>query len=196
MSDANTFETKGCVRVNNFIDEQTVSVVSDYFQNKLRRGEWREGHEGPQAASRYFYYADPLVEILLLKSQQAVEEATGKELIPTYSYARIYQPGEELTPHVDRPACEISVTVNIASKGEASPIYMRYENNETEEHVLAPGDAVVYKGCEATHWRRPLQDDQLTVQLMLHYVDKNGPNAQYAKDQRSAYGMPSTARRK
>lgn len=194
MTNAEIFNSNGCVRVNNFIDEQTVAVVSQYLENKIRRGEWVEGNEGPQAASKYFYYADPLVEVLLLASQKAVEEVTGKELIPTYSYARIYQPGESLEPHIDRSACEISVTVNVASKGEISPIYMQYDGNDPEKHTLNPGDAIVYKGCEAMHWRRPLKDGQLNVQFMLHYVDKNGLNAACAKDKRPAYGMPQTSR--
>lgn len=189
MSDAAHFEKHGCVRINNFIDSQTVSIVSQYLENKIRRGEWSEGDEGPQAASRFFYYADPLIEVILLASKNAVEEAVGKELLPTYSYARIYQPGEALKPHVDRESCEISVTVNVATKGEFSPIFVQYSGNDPEKHVLNPGDAVIYKGCDATHWRNPLKEGQLNVQFMLHYVDKNGPNSAFSKDRRAAYGM-------
>ena len=32
-------------------------------------------------------------------------------LIPTYSYARIYKNGDELKRHKDRPSCEISTTL-------------------------------------------------------------------------------------
>ena len=34
----------------------------------------------------------------------------GKEVLPTYSYARLYTEGEILSKHKDRPSCEISVT--------------------------------------------------------------------------------------
>jgi hypothetical protein len=193
MSNANYFETNGCTLVKNFIDEQTVSVVSQYLENKIRRGEWKEEKPADET-SRFFYYADPLIEVLLQASRTAVEDATGKELIPTYSYARVYQPGESLRPHVDRPSCEVSVTVNVATKGPVSPIYTQYGKNDPEKHILEPGDAVIYKGCEATHWRQPLDDGQLNVQFMLHYVDKNGPNAAYAKDKRPHYGMSAQHR--
>jgi len=195
MNSAEVFERNGCVRVDEFIDPQTVSIVSQYLENRIRRGEWKEGDEGPQAASKFFYYADPLTESLLLACKSGVEQVVGKELLPTYSYSRVYQPGEELVPHVDRPSCEVSVTVNIASKGEASPIYMQYASNAAEEHVLRPGDAVVYKGCDAEHWRKPLKDGQLNVQFMLHYVDRNGPNAACERDTRPAYGMSGETRR-
>jgi hypothetical protein len=194
MTDAEHFEKHGCVLVKNFIDEQTISVVSRYFENKIRRGEWQETFEGGDTTSRFAYYADPLVEVLLQESKMAVEDATGKELIPTYSYSRIYQPGEKLSPHVDRPACEISVTINVATKGEFSPVYTQYGQNDPEKHMLSPGDAVIYMGCDVMHWRQPLKDDQLNVQFMLHYVDKNGPNAEYAKDKRPAYGFDSNKR--
>jgi hypothetical protein len=191
MTDAARFEEQGCVLVENFIDQQTISIVSQYLENKIKRGEWVERQEDGMVTTKLFYYADPLIEILLQVSKEAVEKICGKELIPTYSYARIYQPGERLLPHVDRPSCEISVTVNVATKGEFSPIYTQYGNNDPEKHLLNPGDAVVYKGCEAMHWRRPLQENQLNVQFMLHYVDRNGPNAGFAKDKRAAYGMNS-----
>jgi hypothetical protein len=194
MTDAERFEKHGCVLVKNFIDETTIAVVSQYFENKIRRGEWTEVADKGDPTSRFAYYADPLIEVLLQASKEAVEDATGKELTPTYSYSRIYQSGERLSPHVDRPACEISVTVNVATKGEFSPIYTQYGQNDPEKHVLNPGDAVIYMGCDVMHWRQPLKENQLNVQFMLHYVDKNGPNAEYAKDKRSAYGCASNVR--
>lgn len=194
MTDAENFKKHGCVLVKNFIDEQTIAVVSQYFENKIRRGEWEEKIDGGDLISRFAYYADPLIEVLLQASKAAVEDATGKELLPTYSYSRIYQPGEKLSPHVDRPSCEISVTVNVATKGEFSPIYTQYEQNDPEKHVLNPGDAVVYMGCDVMHWRQPLKEGQLNVQFMLHYVDKNGPYVEYAKDKRPSFGFDSDSR--
>lgn len=194
MTDAEHFEKHGCVLVKNFIDEQTIAVVSKYFENKIRRGEWIETIKSGDQTSRYAYYADPLIEVLLEASRESVEDATGKELIPTYSYSRVYQPGEKLSPHVDRPSCEISVTVNVATKGEFSPVYTQYGQNDPEKHVLNPGDAVIYMGCDVMHWRQPLKDGQLNVQFMLHYVDKNGSNAEYEKDKRINYGFNSDAR--
>lgn len=194
MTDAERFEKHGCVLVKNFIDEQTIAVVSQYFENKIRRGEWIEVADKGDPTSRFAYYADPLIEVLLQASKEAVEDATGKGLEPTYSYSRIYQAGEKLSPHVDRPACEISVTVNVATKGEFSPVYTQYGQNDPEKHVLNPGDAVIYMGCDVMHWRQPLREGQLNVQFMLHYVDKNGPYAEYAKDKRPAYGFNSSNR--
>ncbi len=194
MTNSESFDKRGCTRVEGFVDAATIKTVSLYLENKILRGEWKEMPGGDNVTSRLAYYADPLIEVLLQASKEAVEAATGKTLIPTYSYARVYQPGEELKPHIDRPSCEISVTVNVATKGRFSPIYTKYKDAEPEEHVLKPGDAVIYKGCEVVHWRRPLEGGQINVQFMLHYVDKHGKNAEYAKDKRAKYGMSTPTR--
>lgn len=185
------FKTAGCVQVNGFLDPLTISTVSQYFQNRINRGEWKV-KTFADPTTQLAYYADPLIEVMLEAYKEQVEKICGKELLSTYSYSRVYQAGESLKPHVDRPSCEISVTVNVAHNGSVSPIYMQYGKNEPSKHMLMPGDAVVYKGCEATHWRLPLENDQLNVQFMLHYVDKNGQNTAYAIDKRAAFGMPAT----
>jgi len=187
------FEKYGCVLVEGFLDRITVQTISMYMENKIRRNEWRGEETDP--TTKLAYYGDPLIETVLQASLPLVAEICGKELNPTYSYMRVYQPGEELEPHVDRPSCEISVTVNVASKGTPSSIWMHYKDNESHAYTLNSGDAVVYKGCEAKHWRTPLKADQLNVQFMLHYVDKNGPHAGRKFDGRLNLGFPSKARR-
>lgn len=187
------FERFGCVLVQDFLNPITLQTISVYFENKIRRDEWQPKENDP--ITKLAYYADPLIETVLYASLPLVSEVCGKELHPTYSYSRIYQPGEELEPHVDRPSCEISVTVNVAAKGRPSPIWMHYRDNQPHSYTLNPGDAVVYKGCEAKHWRNTFKSDQLNVQFMLHYVNKFGPHAEKKFDTRPALGYPPNSRR-
>lgn len=193
MSNPEIFEKYGCVKVSEFLDASTLNTLSRYFQNKIVRGELVEKENDP--TSRYAYYADPMVEIVLDASTKLVAETCGKDIAPTYSYFRIYQEGEELEPHVDRESCEISVTVNVANTGEKSGIWMHYKNNPPVEMILEPGEAVVYKGCESRHWRYPLKEGQQVVQFMLHYVDKNNCNAHYQFDGRPDLGYSEITRR-
>lgn len=192
----NTFETVGCVHVKGLVDEATIGIISKYFENRLVRGDWKEAvdRDYGDPTTKLFSYADPLIEVMLEALKPAIEEVCGKELLPTYSYSRIYQPGEALRPHIDRPSCEVSVTINVANKGGISPIYMQYGKNDPSKHMMNPGDAIVYKGCEAWHWRMPMDPDQLNVQFMLHYVDKNGPYTSYANDKRPKIGASSETR--
>jgi len=192
------FNCNGYVKVENLIDERTIQTISQYLENKIKRGEWVQKSEEELKEgdfSKLYYYADPLLEVILKEYLPLVEEQTGLELQPTYSYARVYQEGEKLKAHTDRPSCQISATVNVAHIGGNWPIWMQYENNDPAKFLLTPGDAVIYKGCEVMHWRRKLPEGQLYVQFMLHYVDKNGPHAGYKFDKREVLGLDTSARR-
>ena len=174
------FQSEGYKKIKGLVDEQTVKTISQYFENKINRGEWVEKKEAqPGDASKLGYYADPLIEVMLKECQASIEQHTGLLLEPTYSFSRVYQGGEELKPHTDRPSCEISATINVACTGEPWPIWMQYQDKDPVKCVLEPGDSIVYKGCEVTHWRRKLPEGQINVQFMLHYVSRSGSNVKY-----------------
>tara|TARA_R110000796_G_scaffold32805_2_gene85536 strand:+ start:66 stop:674 length:609 start_codon:yes stop_codon:yes gene_type:complete len=184
------FNTAGYIEVKELVDEQTVKTISQYFENKIKRGEWVSRSKLLEDdVSKFGYYADPLIELMLFQCLPAIEEHTGLSLEPTYSYSRVYQEGEELLPHTDRPSCEISTTINVACTGDVWPIWMQYKDNDPVKCMISPGDAVIYKGCEVTHWRRKLPKGQINVQFMLHYVAKNGRYAEYKFDKREALGL-------
>ena len=66
-----------------------------------------------QVPNTYSHCADMVMETLMMKVLPRMEKETGLQLIPTYSYARIYKKGDILRRHKDRPSCEISTTVNL-----------------------------------------------------------------------------------
>jgi hypothetical protein len=142
-----------------------------------------------QVVGAHAKYADPVMESLLLKLQPVMEEATGLSLYPTYSFYRVYRNGDTLAKHKDRPSCEISCTLSFNYSYEDSdyswPIYM---NGEAIH--LTPGDIAVYRGIENEHWRDPLTfpEPAWHVQAFLHYVDQNGPHAEYKYDKRLSIG--------
>jgi hypothetical protein len=109
-----------------------------------------------------------------------IESIVEEELLPTYAYARLYSNGDVLERHQDRPACEVSVTMQLGrSHHYAWPIYMggnRYD--------LAEGDAVIYSGCDIPHWRNKCDgpDGYYSGQVFLHYVRKNGEFSEHFKD--------------
>lgn len=109
-----------------------------------------------------------------------IEEAVGEELIPTYSYARLYNNGDELKIHKDRPACEVSVTIQLGrSHHYAWPIYMGGTRFD-----LGEGDGVIYPGCDVEHWRDKCDgpDGYYSGQVFCHYVKKNGAFASEVGD--------------
>jgi hypothetical protein len=183
----NDFKKNGYIFVPQLFDKVTIETISRYFENKIARQEWLSNDNDP--TSKYSYYADPFIEVILRSATAEIESIVGEELYPTYSYSRIYQEGEQLLPHVDRPSCEVSVTVHVASLGEDSPIFMQYPGSDPNKYVMSPGDAVIYQGCVVKHWREPLTEGMLNVQFMLHYVKKNGKYALFKYDNRDKLGL-------
>jgi hypothetical protein len=113
----------------------------------------------------------PIVELLLEKLPVVAEQA-GTSLFPTFCYARSYVHGERLDAHRDRPASEVSVTVNLDGD-QAWPIFFGHPLTGVTNAVLEPGQAMIYLGCEVTHWREPFPG-QSYQQMFLHYVRSRG----------------------
>ena len=143
-------------------------------------GTWND----PQIPNTYSHYSDPVMETLLMKVLPVMAQETGLDLIPTYSYARLYKKGDELKKHKDRPSCEISTTIHLG--GNPWAIFI-----EGKKVLLEIGDMLVYSGCELEHWREPF-DGNICGQVFLHYNHVNGPFAEKNKfDGRAMLGLPS-----
>jgi hypothetical protein len=109
-----------------------------------------------------------------------IEQVVGEALIPTYAYARLYSNGDVLEKHTDRPACEVSITIQLGrSHHYAWPIYMGGQRFD-----LGEGDAVIYPGCGVEHWRDVCAgpDGYYSGQVFLHFVRKEGEFASQAGD--------------
>jgi hypothetical protein len=160
------------------------------------------------STSRYYWppYKFPYSQIRL-----KLEKAIGKKLYNTYYYDRFYNPGQSLTIHADRPACEISVTVHISSNISTTwPIWIKtpdtyddpkkknfvVKKGENRSVILNPGDGMIYKGCERPHWREPMPTEYHRTwygkkvekeglyyhQVFFHYVLADGTRAHCAND--------------
>ena len=157
-----------------------------------------------QVPNTYSHYADMVMETLMMKVLPRMEKETGLQLIPTYSYARIYKKGDILKRHKDRPSCEISTTLNLG--GAPWPIFIdgTGSDNVIDEYknihkpnapkgtkvLLEVGDMLVYSGGELEHWREPFNGN-ICGQVFLHYNHVNGPFADKNKfDGRPKLGVP------
>ena len=119
-----------------------------------------------QIPNTYSIYGDPVFDTLLMKVLPIMNRETGLEVVPTYSYARIYKKGDILHKHKDRPSCEISTTLNLG--GDPWPIFL-----EGKQVDLDIGDMLIYEGCKLEHWREAFEGENCG-QVFLHYNDVNG----------------------
>jgi hypothetical protein len=140
-------------------------------------------------------YGDPAFDGLLEYLRPRIEEHSGLRLSPTYSYFRLYKHGDMLKRHRDRPACEVSVSLNIGqAPSDVWPLYIE-ANVEPYRALLSPGDALLYRGADLFHWREPFQGNQL-VQVFLHYVERDGPYADQKFDRRITLMRPQGSPRR
>ena len=180
-------------------------AVKWMYQNNITydtglHGTWTD----EQVPNTYSHYADNVMETLLVKMLPVMAKETGLNLVPTYSYARIYKKGDILRRHKDRPSCEISTTLNLG--GDPWPIFIDGTGADSviDEYksiikpnapkgtkvLLDVGDMLVYSGCELEHWREPLEGD-VCAQVFLHYNHVDGPFAEQNRfDKRPMLGIP------
>ena len=144
------------------------------------------GHDarspGAWAAPGDFFTDGLLMDLLPL-----AEQVTHLKLFPTYSYFRVYKRGDILVRHTDRPSCEISVTLCLGYEAERPWPILIDGPDRVSSIDLTPGDALFYRGIECTHWREPMEGER-AAQAFLHYVDQNGPYADWKYDKRK--GLP------
>ncbi len=126
---------------------------------------------------------DVFMDGLLMDLLPGAEEISRLKLFPTYSYFRLYHRGDVLARHTDRPSCEISLSVCLGYQAEKSWPLMVEGAAGISSIELAPGDALLYRGIECPHWRESLEGE-LMAQVFLHYVDQNGPYADWKYDKR------------
>lgn len=192
----NIFENKGFHVVERFLEPETVKLLAyqfrmirdvdhisnnipfentDFFSDRRCKTSYSKGHS-------------VIFEALQLMVHDKLEKITNKKLLPTYSYGRIYYTGSDLTVHLDRPACEYSVTICIENDSANWPIYINDINGNTHEVIQKSGDAMIYKGCDLKHWRETFNGTE-HLQCFLHFVDANGPNNEWIYDKRQALGL-------
>ena len=159
-----------------------------------------------QVLNTYSIYGDPTFDTLLMKMLPVMKRETGLNVVPTYSYARIYKKGDILRRHKDRPSCEISTTINLG--GDPWPIFIDGTGADSvidemknihkpnapkgTKVLLEVGDMLIYEGCKLEHWREPFEGD-LCGQVFLHY---NHADGRFAKsnlyDKRPMLGIVKT----
>ncbi len=159
--------------IKNFLTKEELNILSKYCYNKLDQNNDYILDGDTKSPS---WYKDALMTSILDVKLPIVEKESNLELLPTYAYWRYYVFNAVLNEHKDRESCEVSVTACI-KKYDDWPLIIEGQTIELEE-----GDALLYAGCDQKHGRPGVYKGEGMAQVFLHYVDKNGPNAGFAYD--------------
>jgi len=170
-----------------FISKERSSDLSFDFLKYCKENNLEGDEQAPDSFSAYNYIS--FLELLCEKTPE-VSSAIGEVVLPTYAYARVYKNGSELLRHTDRDACEISLTLHL--HGDSTwPIWIETPSGEQRSVDLNPGDAMVYLGRTAPHWREKY-DGEYYTQVFLHYVRSRGDCAYAYFDKLNEKTKPET----
>ena len=184
MSALEFFNNNKYVLLEGVLSKELCDNLSKHLFNLCEEGRTLKDE---QCSKSDAVYGDPHFDSLLEKLAEPIGNHIGKSLIPTYTYARIYRPGETLERHTDRPACEISGTLTLGFDGdEVWPIFVGDDSGKRENIQI--GDILMYLGAELPHWR-PTFKGQWQCQVFFHYVDADGPHANEKYDGRPELGV-------
>ena len=167
-------------------------------------GTWKD----KQVPNTFSKYGDPVLDTLLMKLLPVMRKLTGLNLIPCYSYVRLYKMGDELVRHLDRESCETSYTLLLGGdpweifldptgksgvKKAIDPhtVILKKNPNKGRAVLLKPGDMLVYGGRAIEHWREPFKGE-IHAAAFGHYNDQDGPEGRKRLfDGRPLLGLPS-----
>lgn len=174
-------EDDGYLRVPAFISPLRAAALAR--QLATHHGQVGEPFDAQVPGAPYSYNFLPFVR-LLVQQLPRVQALCGEAVLPTYAYSRMYRRGATLAPHIDRPACEVSLTVHLRGD-QPWDFWLRSFGHPPLAITLLPGDALLYLGCRTEHWREALRSEEC-VQLFLHYVLAHGPHARLFFDREKA----------
>lgn len=158
--------------IPNFVDPNRAKELAKAFIQFAKNENLQGDNQIPESQSLYNYHG--FLELLCEKTPE-ISKFLGEPVLPTYTYARVYNQGATLERHRDREACEISVTLHLSGDNEW-PIYIQKPNGEEVKLNLSSGEGMLYRGCVADHWRTRYEGKEY-VQVFLHYVRSRGENA-------------------
>jgi hypothetical protein len=191
-----SFQEDKYIFVKNIINKDLCRLCGQAILFKMMNHE-HENFIDPQVPDAYSVYCDSITESILLQLKPDIERYTNMKLIPTYSYLRVYEPGQKLVMHRDRESCEISATLtldfkyNDVNSDYRWPLKIITRDGKEKEIYFENGDCLIYKGCELDHGRDIFMagKNSVQVQVFLHYVDANGSYAKkYKYDGRPGIG--------
>ena len=192
------FHIDGYEVINDVITKQTSDLLSIEF-NMVRDNIFLSNNRNLNeigfcndvvVKNSFSWYGAYCFESLLTLVKPSVEKVTGKRLIPSYSYARIYYNGATMLSHKDRPSCQYSATLTV-DVDDSGPwdIWMENFDGVSVPVKIPVGSMLVYRGDKLNHWREEYKGTK-QIQAFLHYVDVDGEFANYAYDGREMLGAP------
>lgn len=177
------FKIENFINVSDLVEEPRYEFKHIHY-NKNGQSIEKRPDGGCIKGNTFSRYNHPKYKNTSYKIKNALEDILGEKLFVTYHYDRFYYKDSSMSVHKDRPACEISVSLNISSNLLDDYPLVIITDEEEVPISTNPGDAVVYQGIDYAHKRDRLIGDSKSYyhQAFFHYVRSDGYYVEYAWD--------------
>lgn len=170
-------------------------VLTQTHQDKMLRKDALEIHGRNYAPLLAFHWG----------VTSLIARLAGEELLPSFSFFRLYFGDDICRVHSDRAACELSVSLTLAYSDDR-PWALSIANSPTNDCLLTgddfdgepydsflmqPGDAVLYRGSKYRHGRPMPNPNRWSAHLFLQWVSHGGPHEEEAFERLELAGLPS-----
>ena len=168
--------------VKNFIEEDFVEFIQDYFSIKINSNQFDNNFEN--FFNGYSFYGDPLMETLLQNSCESLSELIEVKLIPTYSITNMFMKDDFYTSCLNDSA-EVSAILFLGS----SNIDFSIDFNKKDNIQLSSGDLLVFNNKKIQPQKNIITTKWI-LQTTLNFVDSDGNCKDNIYDCRPYLGFP------
>jgi len=207
-NDQTRYQADGYLFVRGLVGPEVVRGLAGLIRRDMGRPEVlaqitrQPSISNKRAYEFYSYHYAPVLGFHLGLTSR-LSEITGRPLVPTYAYFRLYQGGDVCKVHADKPSCEHSVSLPLAYSDDrvwpfeigrthyeypnatSMPIADDFGGESFSTIDLSPGDAILYRGVTRRHGRVTANPNRWSAHLFMHWVDTEGPFKEWAFDKKA-----------
>lgn len=128
----------------------------------------------------------------------AVSQLLGRDILPSYTYFRIYLKGDICRVHSDRASSEFGLSLTLEYSDdkvwdlqlgkerieETYPLSDDFGDMDYASIGMGVGDAVLYQGSHYAHGRMQPNPNRWSAHVFCFFVDRNGPYSKHAFDEK------------
>jgi hypothetical protein len=162
----------GYVELSGLLPPFHLGALRRYYRYHTRMGTFSLGDA--QTLGRYVAYDEPTTRYVHQQLARTISDVARRVVVPTYSYLALYQGGAVLDPHVDREACEYTVSLCIDATPDPAaygswPLHLMTAAGQ-QSFTFGIGDALLFRGRELTHWRDRLPEGFTSSSVLFHFA--------------------------
>jgi hypothetical protein len=163
---------RGYATLRSLLPEPWLGAVQRYYHELTAQGFLAVSDN---QSDRYAAHNEPVAQRWHERLLPIVQQAVPEPIAPSYSYLGFYREGAALARHTDREQCKYTVSVTIdarpsPARADAWPLCLELPDGMVARALLAPGDALLFRGCEIPHFRERLARGRTSWSVFFHFV--------------------------